>query len=318
VVDGRSLKVAGIGSVATHPNFRKRGLMTRLMKYVDGQMVKEGYDLSILWGDRSRYGHFDYERGLFQDRFCFNRKFLKPLTLGKNIRPVKPTDWNAIHKLFGKHPFHTARHLDYFKALHRRFDRGLPDPIWVMEKSGKVIAYVIVFKSNEGGYELAEWGGEAKPVVDLLASVLPKPSMGNVWATIYPGCDLYQWALQHHETQIKTTQTNMIKIFNLGRVLKAFEPQLQKRYENHAVRNLGSLTLQLERQEKVTITFGKNLKVESGGKGNKPIALTQAQCVRLLFGCAAPSHELRLKDLEVESLDPLFPLEWYWWRSDWI
>ncbi len=318
VVDGRPLKVAGIGSVATHPNFRKRGLMTRLMKHVDGQMAKDGYDLSILWGNRARYNHFGFERGVFQDRFAFNRKFFKPLPMGKQIRPVKPSDWNAIHKLFQKHPFNTERSVEYLKALHRRFDRGLPDPIWVMEKSGKVIAYVIVFKSNEGGYELAEWGGEAKPVVDLLSSVLPKPNAGIVWASIYPGCDLYQWALQNHEDQVKTNQTTMVKIFDLAKVLKAFEFQLQKRYENQSSRNLGSLTLQLERQEKVTITFGKNLQVESGGKGSKPIVLTQAQCVRLLFGCGSPSRELRLKDLEVELLDSLFPLEWYWWRSDWI
>jgi predicted acetyltransferase len=316
-VNGQSLKVAGIGSVATHPEYRNRGLMRKLMAHVGKQLVTEGYDLSILWGERALYEHFDYERGVFQDRFSFNRRFFKPLPLGKSIRPLKPTDWEDLKKLFCHHEFHTERIVDYFKTLHRRFNRGIPEPIWVMEKAGKIIAYVIVFKINEG-YEVAEWGGEVKNVTDLIASVLPKPSTGNVWISIYPGCELYHWALENHESQIRTPNTCMVKILNLGKVLKAFESQLQERYESHALRNFGSLSLHLPGQKKVTLTFGNELKVETGETKGKAITLTQSQCVRLLFGGTWPSYELKLKDFELELLDSLFPLEWYWWRSDWI
>ena len=187
----------------------------------------------------------------------------------------------------------------------------------VMEKAGKVVAYVIVFKINEG-YEVAEWGGEVKNVIDLIASVLPKPSTGIVWISIYPGCELYRWALDHHEGQVRTPTSCMVKILNLGKVLKAFESQLQARYESHSLRNLGSLSLQLPGQEKVTLNFGRKLQVETGVKNGKPLMLTQSQCIRLLFGGTSPSYELKLKDFELELLDSLFPLEWYWWRSDWI
>ncbi len=317
MVDGRPIKVAGIGSVATHPEYRGRGLMKKLMNHVDKQMVEEGYDLSILWGERSLYQPLGYERGLFQDRFSFNRRFLKPLPVGKSIRPVKSGDWANLQKLFVRHPFHTERNVDYFKTLHRRFNRGIPEPIWVMEKAGKITAYVIVFKINEG-YEVAEWGGDTKAVIDLIASVLPKPSTGNVWISIYPGCELYRWALDHHESQARMPGSCMVKILNLGKVLKAFESQLQERYENLSLRNLGSLSLQLPDQEKVTLNFGKKLVIEMGGKNGKPLMLTQSQCVRMLFGGTSPSYELKSKNMELELLDSLFPLEWYWWRSDWI
>ncbi len=317
LVEGRKLKIGGIGSVATHPDFRGRGLMKRLMEYVDGQMAKDGYDLGLLWGERALYRPFGYERGVFQDRFSFNRKLLKTASAGKGVRPAKTSDGPSIQRLYLKHSFRTERSGDYFKALYRRFNRGIVDPVWVLEKSGKVAAYVIVFKMSDS-FEMAEWGGAAKDVASLLISVLHKQTTDTLWASIYPGSDLYPWALQNHDNQTKTTSSCMVKVFNLGKVLKAFEPQLQRRYEKGVSKISGSVTLSLENQEKVKISLGRKLQIEAGGRGDQPISLTQAQCVRLLFGGGRPSEELGLQGPAAGLLDSLFPLQWYWWRSDWI
>lgn len=57
-----ALKAAGIGGVATHPDERKSGLMTYLMKESQRLIQEDSCALSVLDGRRQRYGHFGYER----------------------------------------------------------------------------------------------------------------------------------------------------------------------------------------------------------------------------------------------------------------
>lgn len=51
-------KVGGIGGVATLPEWRGKGLMTKLLNHTIKKMEKENYPFSVLWGDRQRYGNF--------------------------------------------------------------------------------------------------------------------------------------------------------------------------------------------------------------------------------------------------------------------
>ena len=56
------LPVRGIGGVSTHPAERKSGLMRRLMLAALDEMNDEHCALSILGGQRQRYGYYGYEQ----------------------------------------------------------------------------------------------------------------------------------------------------------------------------------------------------------------------------------------------------------------
>ncbi len=60
---GEILKVAGIGGVSTHPGERRTGLMRKLMEAAVSDMDQDGCDLSVLGGQRQRYGYYGYEKG---------------------------------------------------------------------------------------------------------------------------------------------------------------------------------------------------------------------------------------------------------------
>lgn len=55
------LKAGGIGTVATDPERRGEGIMGVLLRRAVEEMERRRYDLSILGGDRQRYGWFGWE-----------------------------------------------------------------------------------------------------------------------------------------------------------------------------------------------------------------------------------------------------------------
>lgn len=60
-IDGSRLRLAGIGGVSTHPRYRERGLMQKLMRHCVEEARSQGYHLSWLGGQRQRYAYFGYE-----------------------------------------------------------------------------------------------------------------------------------------------------------------------------------------------------------------------------------------------------------------
>lgn len=58
---GTHIKVGGIGGVATLPEERKKGYMSKLLNYAYQVMKQNGWPLSVLWGDRQRYYSFGWD-----------------------------------------------------------------------------------------------------------------------------------------------------------------------------------------------------------------------------------------------------------------
>lgn len=61
VADGVKITLGGIGSVATLPEERGKGYMGKLLLHVIPRMQELDMPLSVLWGNRQRYGNFGWE-----------------------------------------------------------------------------------------------------------------------------------------------------------------------------------------------------------------------------------------------------------------
>ncbi len=61
VIGPARMVASGVGNVATHPDERGRGYMSRLMEESIRRWRERGWPLSVLWGNRQRYCHFGYE-----------------------------------------------------------------------------------------------------------------------------------------------------------------------------------------------------------------------------------------------------------------
>ncbi len=84
----RELKVVGIGNVATHPDERNSGLMSRLMAVVLDEMAAEQISLSVLGGQRQRYGYYGYEKGGTSLTFSLTKSNLRHFYRNRSIAPV--------------------------------------------------------------------------------------------------------------------------------------------------------------------------------------------------------------------------------------
>jgi GNAT superfamily N-acetyltransferase len=317
-MEGPALKVAGIGAVATHPDFRGQGLMKRLMDQIMGEVKRDGYDLSILWGERGLYQPYGYERALYLDQFTFQKRHLKYFATPKGVRPVRPADLPALQVLFKDHPFRVKRSTNYTSSVIRRFSQYLSDPAWVLEEKGKVAAYAIFGKSWAGGLEAVEWGGQTEDVACLFSTVLQHRPEDSLMASLYSDSGLYGWALENCSDHVRTTRSCMLKLLKLDSVLRAFEPQLQESYGKLGRNAQKTFTLRMEDGQTSSLRLGGNLRIVPPSPEGIPVTLSHSDCVRLLFGIGRPSEALRRRPGEMGLLDSFFPLRWYWWKSDWI
>ena len=116
-VDGETLSLRGVGSVATHPRRRGEGFMKALMKKAIDDMVKDDIDLSVLGGRRHRYGYFGFEKCDGMLYFSLTPKtvsYVHPAPAETELREVKKEDDALLDELY------TAMHARPYHALRPR------------------------------------------------------------------------------------------------------------------------------------------------------------------------------------------------------
>jgi predicted N-acetyltransferase YhbS len=77
-IGGARLVTAGIGAVATHKDYRKRGLMRQTFGGMVEALPEAGYDVSVLFGIPDFYWQFGYVRGWSDDTFSLKATALQP------------------------------------------------------------------------------------------------------------------------------------------------------------------------------------------------------------------------------------------------
>jgi hypothetical protein len=315
------MRVAGVGGVATDPSFRGQGFMQDLLEFVDRRNREQGYALSILWGDRWRYNQFGYERALVHNRLVFSRRFFRQPPGGGSVRRMRPSDLPAIHRLFSKHPFRCLRNRSEQRLALARHLEGLEGRVAVRAEGRDVTAYASFFRARDRSpkdWGLAEWGGGDRDVLSLVGHFLHQEGVETVTAAFPEGGTLFREGALLCDEMSRTTLGGMVKILDLGKVLKAFEPQMRERYAADPVRQSGEWSLGLENGEPVALSAEREFRVIPGRAAKNHVTLRPLDATRLLFGDTPPERPLTDDEATVRFLDSLFPLAWYWWRSDWI
>lgn len=157
-IGGATLRVAGVGGVATHPAARGQGHMQTLMQRAVATMRAEGYDLSWLGGQRQRYQHYGYEVAGTMYNATLGKANLKraaatqpPLT----FTPLAPTDnagWAAAQAWHAAGGPHTVWVPTAFIQRGRSWRHA---PWLARTPAGTAVGYLV---ANHDGTFVAEVG----------------------------------------------------------------------------------------------------------------------------------------------------------------
>jgi predicted N-acetyltransferase YhbS len=158
------LKVAGIGGVSTHPNYRNGNLMKRLMQHCVAQMKAEGYHLSWLGGQRQRYLYHGYEKCGVGVSMSLSRSNLKHCFAGEprlRFEPLAAGDQARLDRARALHDAQPSRarrvpgdfHLHCVSWHHR--------PHAALDHSGRMVGYLVANAKGDAVTELVAESDEA-------------------------------------------------------------------------------------------------------------------------------------------------------------
>jgi GNAT superfamily N-acetyltransferase len=163
-----SVDVAGIGSVVTRRDRRGEGLSRQIQHHVLQELATRGVPLAVLWTDQPEiYAGRGFKPAGWEYHVDLAGVDLAAADPPALVRPFRPEDTDAVVARYADHPFHTRRRaLDHARLYSMPGTRGL-----VLERAGAVVAYAFCGKGADFPGYVAEWGGNAEPVLTLLAAV---------------------------------------------------------------------------------------------------------------------------------------------------
>ena len=304
IVDDARIKMGGIGGVATLQEYRGKGYMIKLMNYSIEKMKRDGYPISILWGDRQRYGHFGYETVGKLAVFSISLRSLKAESKPKEVEfEVYDNDLNKVIENHEKEPIRIERSKRDYSLL---FD----------------IPYLMTFLGNESyisymHYDprvIIEYGGEPNKLISLIYSFLKAFNIEfgissiEVQAPYYSYDTFYKLRSVCSDWSIRPEA--MVKILSLSKLFKEYKPLLEEKELK--------LEFSLENRdsgEAVRVTIEReSVEVEENRKSNLHLALNERDLVKLIFDGV---EEVGLSG-KYSILSSVFPLPLHVWELDHI
>ncbi len=169
--------VAFIGSVATSPSIRGRGLGSRVLAEALTKAKNQGAALSLLWADEPEW----YQaRGWIpfgtENVFVIEHGNAILLPEPTGVRAATDADVEAIHTLYSSHASRTLRIKEETESLLR-----IPNmQIYVCERDGAVVGYACMGRGEDLQHVIHEWGGAPEGVL---------PVVSQLWAKSRNECD---------------------------------------------------------------------------------------------------------------------------------
>ncbi|MGD9909068.1 MAG: GNAT family N-acetyltransferase [Candidatus Izemoplasmatales bacterium] len=208
-------KVASVGSVCTHPNFRRRNIAYELLLNAEKQMIKEDIALTIISGGGGIYTKFGSNEvgNIFE--YSLSRHFIFP----KNQIEVVPFENKYLQPMFEiykKETLSFERTFDEFKLLFQ--GQTTPDswadyPTFIVRKDQETIGYIILNRErSKRTISVKEFAGNRKLILSALSLVLKQTKKLSVRLYLDPTDEMNAYLLSVHK---KNTDLHAsIKIIN--------------------------------------------------------------------------------------------------------
>ncbi|MDK1032431.1 MAG: GNAT family N-acetyltransferase [Planctomycetia bacterium] len=328
VVGGDELRIAGISGVATHPKYRGKGFMAKVLSAVRRVMRKDGYAVSDLGGDVQRYGAFGWELA----GRCWNfqitpRSFLwedsgaqsagtaaaqLQVSLAKDIAARQCDGLDQIIEL---HQQSQTPILKRSWELSQTVFGRIGKKVWTARNPrGELVAYLAATPGDDSTYSIDEFGGQSAGVEAILAHLI-RDLKAEALTVRSPIRDAMNETFFRLSTAWQVACMRLVKLVDITRTLKGFASQLAERCRDRKLSGRHVVHFDVTRTaQQCTMEFsahGAKVLLQDEPPADAPvIALTEREMTRLLFGPGSPST-VALLPKEAKFLDALLPLDFY-------
>ncbi|HCG77533.1 MAG: hypothetical protein COZ37_05765 [bacterium (Candidatus Ratteibacteria) CG_4_10_14_3_um_filter_41_18] len=310
MVGESKIKTGGIGGVATDPEIRGKGYMGQLLNYNIKKMKAEGYALSVLGGDRFRYGNFGWEYGGRQVNLNISGRSLskagvKPHNKVKRFSGEKEI-LEKIISCHEKEELRVERRKEDYELLYQKIGSAL---YWAEE--GESFGYIDLSGEHQGTRAI-EWGGDERIISSITAYLLARFGSSAMTFPV-PISKKFPKILYELSAGWSLSMVNSVKIINLRKTLEGFLPQIEQRWGSSEKQEI---TFEIKgNKEMVTLILGKDCSIE-GKKSENFISLSEKDMAGLFFNFI-PATCFSLGRL-FSLLNRIFPLDFYIWPLDHI
>ncbi|MGD9519387.1 MAG: enhanced intracellular survival protein Eis [Armatimonadota bacterium] len=186
VVGPARVRCGGVGAVATLPEERGRGYMSRLMEESVRRMRDDGMTLSVLWGDQQRYEIFGYETcGMLYrvrvTRRSLEREHVSPVAV-RELDPGSDEAPEVLAPLHARLPYRVERP-KLALQLKRRDAR-----VFVTDEPGRETdGYLITDRSWGGNMVIKEIYSRSGREAALIPSMLDITRASSAEVELGPG-----------------------------------------------------------------------------------------------------------------------------------
>jgi GNAT superfamily N-acetyltransferase len=137
VLAGTRHRACLVGSVCTHPDYRGRGLATRLLADVRRRAVQDGCDLMLISGGRGLYERAGYVRGGDVRRYTVRPDQAPAPLPGARLEIVEPADVGPAVELHSLEPTRFVRPPQDFRMfLEAGYLACAPFDLWLVREAG--------------------------------------------------------------------------------------------------------------------------------------------------------------------------------------
>ncbi len=306
------VRVGGIGVVATHADYRKRGLQAKTTKASIEAMRAHGYDISILFGISDFYHKFGYVRAWSDTTHIVSIN---------DLPKEKPT--GPVRKL-------TTRHIDEMTKLYNRVNarstgfalrptylrKHLPKLayFWV-DGRGRMAGYVCL-RPHDGNLACTEAAGNADQTLRVVAAQARRMGYRDVYFRNLRHdselCRRLRWGNCRVETHHCARADAMARVINLTSTLDKMSPELSLRLKDSPLSSWKGELLLSGAGEKAALRINSgNVQVAPAEKAAHAIH-ARDRIVQLLIGTDDPmdivkSAAMRLTGNARQLAKILFP-----------
>lgn len=229
-IGSATIPVAGVGAVATHGEFRKRGLMDRTAREVIPRLAEAGYPVSILFGIGGFYHRFGYAVGWPEEAYRLAVNDLPRLGDDAGMgRPATAADRETIDSLYN------AENAEITGTVVRpSFDRYRfgESRGFVIERKGRIRGYFF-FEKDHGRWIITDVAGDPDGVLPVLRQQAEADGIPSLRFSNLPRHSRMARRLRLMECEVRTEyQANggpMIAVLDPASAIEQVLPELDRR-----------------------------------------------------------------------------------------